>query len=884
MRVARLADRLVDAVERQIRERVAAQLLGDLLDGAPVGDHLLARRHVDAVVARVLDRRRRDPHVDLLRAGVAEHLDDLARRVAADDRVVDDDQALARHHLGQRVELQPQAVLAQLLAGLDERARDVAVLHEAVVLGQAGRPCHAARGGVARVRHRDDQVGVDRRLVPQPLAHAPARDLQYVAAHPRVRAREVDVLEDAERLALGLDDLARGDPALAEPDHLPGRDVAQQLGADDVQRARLAGHAVAAAGLAEHERAQPRGVAERGDLLAREHDGGERTLHARHDVGDRVLDAVGRMRGDQRGDDLRVRRRGEADAAVAQLAVQLDRVGQVAIVREGDLVAVRTPHRLRVLPRVGPGRRVAHVTDRHVADERAQRLLVEDLVDQPEVALGQDVAAAVGRGDARRLLPAVLEGVQREVREAGDVVLGRIDAEDAALVTRSVAVIRLEARLDHVRRLAMRPAGASGSDVPCSPTMRRSVVALTALAASIAVPSAADAARPSVPAQSVAGIAASGKATVLVARGRGRARVAASLRVGDLVVAGGRPRVVRLSPRRSRRVTITIPRDDRWALQTCAAPGTVVVRAGARAGRRLRQAQRTLACPFGHAATGRAALAELPVLDPLTHVAQVSSHARDGTNGDSGHDLGTDEQGRHVLLDVSGPGAITRIWFTSAPDDSFLSGDPADIGRIQIFFDGERAPRVDLPAPELFSGTHAPFLAPVCGNYLVSSGGNCCDLRMPFRKGVRITVTKTTYYDIGYETYPAGTPVSTFDPATADGAGAAALYRRAGSDPQILPAGSAADGAATLAAGARKTIANLHGGGTIRGLEVGVDPAALQDVWLEARWDGERQPSVAAPLADLFLTGAGERGAAAGLLAGYAPARHAGYLRFPMPY
>ena len=42
-----------------------------------------------------------------------------------------------------------------------------------------------------------------------------------------------------------------------------------------------------------------------------------------------------------------------------------------------------------------------------------------------------------------RLLAAVLERVQREVRESGDVGLGRVDAEDAALVARSVAMVEL---------------------------------------------------------------------------------------------------------------------------------------------------------------------------------------------------------------------------------------------------------------------------------------------------------------------------------------------------------------------------------------------------------------------------------------------------------
>src|SRR3954453_6130571 len=58
VRVAAGADRLVHAFERQVGERIRAHDLGDVFDRAPVGDHLLAGGHVDAVVAWVADRRR----------------------------------------------------------------------------------------------------------------------------------------------------------------------------------------------------------------------------------------------------------------------------------------------------------------------------------------------------------------------------------------------------------------------------------------------------------------------------------------------------------------------------------------------------------------------------------------------------------------------------------------------------------------------------------------------------------------------------------------------------------------------------------------------------------------------------------------------------------
>ena len=235
------ADRLVDALHREVGERVGAELGGDLLDRPLVGDHLLAGRHVDAVVAGVADRRRRDPQVNLAGAGVAQHADDLPRRVAAHDRVVDDDQPPAGDDLRQRVELEPQAALAQLLPGLDEGAGDVAVLDQAVVARQPRGAREPGRRRVARVGHRDHQVGLDRRLAPEDLAHLAAHLLQHLALQPAVRAGEVDVLEDAVRRPPRLDDLPRVEAALGQRDHLARPHLAQQLGADDVEGAALRG-------------------------------------------------------------------------------------------------------------------------------------------------------------------------------------------------------------------------------------------------------------------------------------------------------------------------------------------------------------------------------------------------------------------------------------------------------------------------------------------------------------------------------------------------------------------------------------------------------------------------------------------------------------------
>src|SRR5262249_8313592 len=112
---------------------------------------------------------------------------------------------------------------------------------------------------------------------------------------------------------------------------------------------------------------------------------------------------------------------------------------QVAVVGQRHLAAVVAPDRLGVLPGAAAGGRVAHVADRHVALQRLQLLLVEDLGDESRVAQSGDVAALAG-GDPGRLLAAVLECVEAEVGQPGDVMAGRVYAEDAALVARSIAV------------------------------------------------------------------------------------------------------------------------------------------------------------------------------------------------------------------------------------------------------------------------------------------------------------------------------------------------------------------------------------------------------------------------------------------------------------
>ena len=87
--------------------------------------------------------------------------------------------------------------LAQVVVGLDEGAVHVAVLHEPFGVGDAALARVADGGRDAGVGHRDDEVGVDRRLHGQVAAHLEAAVGERAAVQPGVGAREVDELEDA---------------------------------------------------------------------------------------------------------------------------------------------------------------------------------------------------------------------------------------------------------------------------------------------------------------------------------------------------------------------------------------------------------------------------------------------------------------------------------------------------------------------------------------------------------------------------------------------------------------------------------------------------------------------------------------------------------------
>jgi hypothetical protein len=155
---------------------------------------------------------------------------------------------------------------------------------------------------------------------------------------------------------------------------------------------------------------------------------------------------------------------------------------------------------------------------------------------------------------------------------------------------------------------------------------------------------------------------------------------------------------------------------------------------------------------------------------PLTAITQAhdyvqkrySSYDRSGANSDMrpvapGETL--------TVLDDSGPGAITHIWFTIASDESFHLKKLV----LRIYWDGEATPSVEAPIGDFFGlGLGDYFLYQSAPLQVAPDKALNSFFVMPFQKHARITVTNegqrkvgALYYNIDYRACTKPLPADT---------------------------------------------------------------------------------------------------------------------------
>jgi hypothetical protein len=201
--------------------------------------------------------------------------------------------------------------------------------------------------------------------------------------------------------------------------------------------------------------------------------------------------------------------------------------------------------------------------------------------------------------------------------------------------------------------------------------------------------------------------------------------------------------------------------------------------------------------------------------------------------------------GEHVLAEMTGPGALVRVW------------QEFPVGRLAFYFDGEDKPRIECAAEHL--ADHVPSVAHEAAPAL---------LCLPYAKSLKIVVTDPldVRYRLDYVNFPPEMPVASYAPARPgiprgmleaityrhDGLSGgklreAEIYERINTEPRSIEPGTSVE------------LVKLEGAGLVNWLRLNGTRQVLanDDLWIEVTVDGEAVPAIAAPARFLFPAFAG---------------------------
>ncbi|MBN2001192.1 DUF2961 domain-containing protein [candidate division KSB1 bacterium] len=224
-------------------------------------------------------------------------------------------------------------------------------------------------------------------------------------------------------------------------------------------------------------------------------------------------------------------------------------------------------------------------------------------------------------------------------------------------------------------------------------------------------------------------------------------------------------------------------------------------------------------------------------------------------NSDGLHQYIRKEDENIVMAEMSGPGAIVRIW-SAMPEK----------GRVKIYLDDNKEPVIDLPFEQYFNGRVSPFNYPELAyesargknNYVPITYQNYCKVVAEPDWG--------NYFHFTYISFPTGTEVEPFrmdlSPENLAALEKVNGYFASGlGSPPGKTNGTEKDIRTTVIvpAGETATVADITGAFAVTELRVRTrfdikiqEEKALRKIVLQIFWDGEKFPSVWAPLGDFF--------------------------------
>jgi Protein of unknown function (DUF2961) len=185
------------------------------------------------------------------------------------------------------------------------------------------------------------------------------------------------------------------------------------------------------------------------------------------------------------------------------------------------------------------------------------------------------------------------------------------------------------------------------------------------------------------------------------------------------------------------------------------------------------------------------------------------------TNADFNHPLRVTSDGQYVLAEANGPGEIDSIWST------INGGDVTNDGAITIELDGKIV--LSAAYEDVVSGKlGAPWVWPLVGNFLDTSGGAQIKVPMPYQQSMRVTVQgNPDYFHVIYRQFADASGVTTFNPTDTALDVIAQLRAFGTKDPKPPRRGAVTESAnINIPAGSQSQLIQLDGPGEITELRL----------------------------------------------------------------
>ena len=242
---------------------------------------------------------------------------------------------------------------------------------------------------------------------------------------------------------------------------------------------------------------------------------------------------------------------------------------------------------------------------------------------------------------------------------------------------------------------------------------------------------------------------------------------------------------------------------------------------------------------------------KLSYLELGDRVEGVSTADLAGSNNDSRHIVRVLPDGKHVLLDLAGPGIVT-----------FLRMQEGQGAPWQLKLDGQPSRTIEASDLGQMEPTNSPaqaFPYPLSLTPQESQGSALMMTAIPFQKRIQwIAQANSANFYALYRKLPYGTSLQTWKtrPAPSD---VLALLRCVSHDP-VSQSLARQQGSISLSRGVKTEVTTLTGPAQIRALTFQVpfdEITSFGNARLLIYWDGETQPSVDTPVKFLAGDGAG---------------------------